>query len=631
MAVKHLALLVEDLRASGDTSGGLSIASGKYGIQLNTGSKLNLAAGGLEIDLTALNVSDLADGADYFKHDGSVTATGSFDMGSSQITNMAAPSGNQHATTKKYVDDLFVKQRIWKELLLTEDQLMSDSGSTGGGYQPAMIITLNALPTADDTIDLSDGTTTEAFVFKAAASSAREVTIGADIATAMTNLAAEINDDSVRWVATYWADAGDSFDADGVVVVTVANPDASGTVTLADSDTYSAAAKTGATAAGDSNTDRIWQATGNDLRIVDYFTNSDLDYRSQSLSTTPGTSDPMTAASGVFGPSRAVGTLLPNETHVDMIGDNIFVWDDDTNVWNRTSGAGNIGAGSGMTKSGDTLNVIGGDGITANADDIALDLHSTNPGLEIDSTQVRVKADASRGVSLDANGVGLDIHATNPGLEIDTAQLRVKADATRGISLDGNGTGILLDTDPGLEFDGSNGIRVKVPANNGIQVGATGVALTLDGATLSQGGSGVKVNEANAFTWTATHAFQGSTTRSTNATGVAEVPRLDQVPVLVFEQITSTATSTGATVDFIGTLTYSPIDTDRVMLYVNRSSHFSLSGLAAGVRDIDVTANDSVNWRGQQGGPGFDLVTAHIVIAAYEAWADSSGVHPDVA
>jgi len=70
------------------------------------------------------------------------------------------------------------------------------------------------------------------------------------------------------------------------------------------------------------------------------------------------------------------GTVSADQGWVLSTNDPITV---DTTVLNfsQFSGAGTITAGDGMTKTGDTLNVIGGTGITANADDIEVDYGST--------------------------------------------------------------------------------------------------------------------------------------------------------------------------------------------------------------------------------------------------------------
>lgn len=63
--------------------------------------------------------------------------------------------------------------------------------------------------------------------------------------------------------------------------------------------------------------------------------------------------------------------------------------DTDSLVFVDVTGLALITAGTGMTKTANTLNVIGGDGLTANANDMALDL-KTNGGISIDTAQAKL-------------------------------------------------------------------------------------------------------------------------------------------------------------------------------------------------------------------------------------------------
>lgn len=62
-----------------------------------------------------------------------------------------------------------------------------------------------------------------------------------------------------------------------------------------------------------------------------------------------------------------------------------YTWDDENSEWVLHNGAGQVNAGIGMSKDGNTLNVGAGDGIAGAADLISIDL-GTNPGLQLTGT-----------------------------------------------------------------------------------------------------------------------------------------------------------------------------------------------------------------------------------------------------
>jgi hypothetical protein len=108
--------------------------------------------------------------------------------------------------------------------------------------------------------------------------------------------------------------------------------------------------------------------------------------------------------------------------------------------WAQFTGAGQITAGLGLTKTGDTLDVGGGAGIIANANDVAVELDTAadaqgagaaggTAGLEFDTSGVagklRVKVDPAGGVQRGASGILLELDDTPNTLDVDSDGLKV--------------------------------------------------------------------------------------------------------------------------------------------------------------------------------------------------------------
>lgn len=106
-----------------------------------------------------------------------------------------------------------------------------------------------------------------------------------------------------------------------------------------------------------------------------------------------------------------------------------WVYDSTPGAWVQFSGAGQISAGSGLDKTGNTLFIGNGNGIQINADSIEVELSAVNPGLELSGTSpnatLQVLVDGAHGVVLGASGVELELDDTPDTLDVDSDGLKV--------------------------------------------------------------------------------------------------------------------------------------------------------------------------------------------------------------
>ena len=116
-------------------------------------------------------------------------------------------------------------------------------------------------------------------------------------------------------------------------------------------------------------------------------------------------------------------------------------------VFVQFSGAGQITAGDGLTKNGNTINAVAGDGLDVAADEISVDLKA-NSGLEIDGGEIRINLGASAihgTLGVGDGGTGITSIAKGSVLVANTADTLT--------ALDGNGGSGLTKL---LQYSGDN-------------------------------------------------------------------------------------------------------------------------------------------------------------------------------
>jgi hypothetical protein len=158
-------------------------------------------------------------------------------------------------------------------------------------------------------------------------------------------------------------------------------------------------------------------------------------------------------------------------------------------AWVQFSGLGQVTAGQGLTKTGNTLDVGAGDGITVMPDliEIALD---TNPGLALNGTSPAKKLaflpDTARGLDKDSSGAFVKLSTSSPGLYFAATGLDAKLDGSGGLLKDILGIGVKIASINELTKDASGLHVVGVPSLfmiDGVATGATVTAANLDNVT----------------------------------------------------------------------------------------------------------------------------------------------------
>ena len=208
-----------------------------------------------------------------------------------------------------------------------------------------------------------------------------------------------------------------------------------------------------------------------------------------------------------------------------VISDGAITLDSSAVEWTQFSGAGQVTAGLGLIKTGNTLdvNVASTGGIEVNGDAVQIKLaansglNTTANGLSVDSTL------AGNGLVLTAGALDINL-AANGGLQLNSDELAIKLDSSSALVLTSGG--LAVDSSiagAGLAFNSGvvsiaasaagNGLSltagvldINIAAAGGLQIVTDNVGIKLAANSgLSLSGSGLTVDPSiagNGLTWT---------------------------------------------------------------------------------------------------------------------------------
>jgi hypothetical protein len=344
-----------------------------------------------------------------------LTLSANLDMGSASITNLATPSANTDAATKAYVDSVAAGIDTLAELndtdittpssgqMLVHDGsdsfdnvsmsgdatmvangavTLTDSNATrtnlglaiGTDVQAydAQLDDVAGLTPADGSIIIGDGSN---FVTESGATARTSLGLGTTdsptFAALTLNGALDMNSSRINNLA----DPSGAQDAatKAYVDATSTGLDVKGSVRVATTANIALNQTT-------TSIDGVTLSDGDRILVKDQSTGSEngiYEYSSSGAWSRAGDADADAEVTAGMFTFVAEGTTNADSGFVLTTNDDITV-DTTALSFAQFSGAGSVTAGDGLTKTGNTLDVVAGDGITANADNISINLDASS-------------------------------------------------------------------------------------------------------------------------------------------------------------------------------------------------------------------------------------------------------------